>query len=286
MTEDPSDGSEPHLPAKRVSSGDLERVIRRATELQFDEGSEIADLPVEELVRIGEEVGLEPRHVRRALAEVQAESLLPALPTDAGLALRLWGEGVVRHSRAVRGAPADVQARVERHFEEKESLKRVREQPGRSVWEPATGLLRQMQRTLDVGGHGYELAKVRNVQLAVEGLEEGWALVTISADLRNVRAQQATGWMIGLGLTGVGAAVALLLTATGPGVVLSPVLVAGAIAGGSLAAGRTVRRARGRIELVILGLLDRLERGEIGGDKDVPVWREWLASGPGTGRRS
>lgn len=279
---EPGIGSEPALPAKRVSSSDLERVIRRAAELQFDEGEDVTDLEVGEVVRIGEEVGLEPRHVRRALAEVQAAALLPALPPDRGLPTRLWGPGIVRHSRAVRGGAASVQESVEEHFEHRESLRCVRRQPGRSLWEPAAGLVKQMQRALDVGGHGYDLAKARNVQLAVESLEEGWSLVTLSVDLRNLRAQQATGWLLGLGLSGTGGAVAsAVLAGTAVGFVIMPVLALGFWGGASWAAGRTFEKSRSRIELIVLGLLDRLEQGEIGNPRDRagPAWKEWLLTG-------
>lgn len=282
MTEAGREGS--GLPAPtRVSSAELERVIRRAAELQFDEGTDVADLDTHEVLRIGEEVGLEPRHVRRALAEVQAESLLPALPADAGLPARLWGPGVVRRSRAVPGAPNEVQERVERHLRERESLRCVRHQAGRSLWEPAAGLLRQMQRALDVGGHGYELAKARNLQLSVEGLEPGWSLVTISVDLRNLRQEQATGWLVGMGLGGSASAVGLVVLAgSGAGILAAPLVLAGFLGTAAWAAGRTIDKTRSRVELVILGLLDRLEQGEIGQEREGPGWKDWLLSAQGS----
>lgn len=273
------------LPTRRVSSGELERVFRRAAKLQFEEGENVTDLAVGEVVRIAEEVGLESRHVRRALAEVQAESLLPSLPADGGLPARLWGPGVVRHSRAVRGQPAEVQARLERHLGEKESLHCVRQKPGRSLWEPAAGLLKQMQRSLDVGGHGYDLAKARNVQVAVEELEEGWSLVTLSVDIRNLRAGQATGWLLGLGASGtVGAVGSAILAGTGAAIAIAPFLAIGFVGVASWAAGRTIHKARDRTELAVLGLLDRLEQGRIGDEKDGSGWREWLLTGSRSGR--
>ena len=281
----PADAGTSGLPARRVSSGELERIFSRAAKLQFDEGEDVTDLDVGEVVRIAEEVGLERRHVRRALAEVQAESLLPTLPVDGGLPARLWGPGVVRHSRAVRGDPSEVQARLERHLEEKESLHGVRQKPGRSLWEPAAGLIKQMQRSLDVGGHGYDLAKARNVQLAVEGLEEGWSLVTLSVDIRNLRAGQATGWLLGLGASGTAGAVgSAILVGTGAAIVIAPFLAIGFLGLASWAAGRTIHKARDRIELAVLGLLDRLEQGQIGAEKDGSGWREWLLTGSKPGR--
>lgn len=283
--ERPAEAGTLDLPVRRVSSGELERVIRRAAELQFDEGADVTDLDVGEVVRIAEEVGLEARHVRRALAEVQAESLLPTLPSDGGLPARLWGPGVVRHSRAVPGDPSEVQARLERHLEEKESLHSVRQKPGRSLWEPAAGLLKQMQRSLDVGGHGYDLAKARNVQVAVEGLEQGWSLVTLSVDVRNLRAGQATGWLLGLGATGTAGAVgSAILAGTGAAIVIAPFLAIGFWGAAAWAAGRSIHKVRDRIELAVLGLLDRLEQGDIGRERDGSGWREWLLTGSKSGR--
>ena len=158
----------PPSTAGPLSSGDLEQVIRRAAELQHSVGAGGAGgrdgLSEGEVLRIGREVGLDPRHVRRALAEHRAESLVPALPEDEA-PLRALGEGRVRASRAVPGEPVGVQEKLEGHLRTRESLQSVRRRPGRSLWEPAGSLLSKMQRTLDVGGRGYELAEARSLEV-------------------------------------------------------------------------------------------------------------------------
>ena len=97
-----------------LNRDELERVIRRAAELQSREGEspEFA-LDETEVVRIGEEVGLSPRHVRQALADLRAESLLPDLPNETSLAARLWGPGLVRESRVVLGDASAGEAKLE-----------------------------------------------------------------------------------------------------------------------------------------------------------------------------
>lgn len=265
-----------------VLSSELERVIRRATELQQGPdgdpgGGGGGDEPLSEaeIVRIGREVGLEPRHVRRALAEVRAESLLPEPPEDDGLPHRLWGDAFARASRAVPGDPEEVRERVERHFRERESLQAIRSRPGRSLWEPAGGLVSKMQRALDVGGRGYELAEARRVELTVTGLESGWSLVTVTADLRNVRAEHATGWTAGAAALGFPALV-VATAAVGLPLELAAPLVAGGAGGASaLGARRTTGKRRRRVELVLEGLLDRLESGESLGP-DRSDWRDRL----------
>ena len=266
--EAPGASNPPAAPERRISAENLERVIRRASDLQFraGEGAEASGgrLQESELVRIGQEVGLEPQYVRQALAEVRAESLLPVLPEESDLAARLWGSGLVRASRAVPGSPADVEARIGEHFHEVELLQRVRARPGRSLWEPAGGLLPSMRRAMNVGGHGYRLAQARSVEVAVEGLEDGWSLVTLTADIRNERTGLATGWHLGLVPFGIGTAVLAVVT----GGAEIAVLLAGAAASGGTVAGATwatavqFRRRRDRTALAMEGLLDRLERGE------------------------
>lgn len=248
----------PDLPA-----GDLERVIRRAAEIQLDAGEGGREILTEdEVLRIGREVGIEPRHVRRALAEVRAESLVPELPDRTGMASALWGEAVVRSSRVVPGDAEEVQRKVEEHFRGEESLQSVRRRSGRSLWEPAGGLVSKMQRALDVGGKGYELAEARSVELAVVDLEPGWSLVTLTVDLANLRRDQAIAWTAGatpvLLAGGVMASLAL-----GFPMALALVGAGGGVAAAStLGAGWTLEKKRRRYRLVVEGLLDRLEQNE------------------------
>ncbi len=267
-----------------VPSSELERVIRRAVELQHgtdgetDGGSDAPDsLTESEVLRVGREVGLEPRHVRRALAEVRAESLLPDPPEDAGVPRRLWGGAFARASRAVPGEPEEVQDRLESHFRERESLQSIRARPGRSLWEPAGGLVSKMQRTLDVGGRGYELAETRRVELSVTGLESGWSLVTLTADLRNVRAEQAAGWTAGAAVLGFPALVVATVAVGLPVEIAAPVVAGGAGGASVLGARRTTGKRRRRVELVLEGLLDRLETGEPL-EPDRSGWRDRLLS--------
>lgn len=245
-----------------VPSESLERVIRRAAELQSAAGEGRTELlETAEIVRIGREVGLDERHVRQALAEVQADALLPEAPHDPAFARRLWGEAFVRGSRPVPGTPSSVQARVEAHFRDRESLTEVRRRPGRSLWKPATGLASKVQRTFDLTGRSYDLADVKQVELAVSPLEADWSLATVTADLSNFRSRYIGGWLGGT-VSGYGlVAVAAFLSFTLPPAL--PIAAAVGAAAGTTAwgVGFSLERQKARIALAVEGLLDRLEQG-------------------------
>lgn len=270
------------LPA-RVTPAQLERVIRRASDLQFRGSSEVgSDLPADEVLRIGSEVGLDARYVRQALAEVQAEALVPRAPDDEGLARRVVGPGLVQVSRVVPGDAAGVDAKLADHLSDRELLKPVRSRPGRSLWEPAGGLVSTMRRAMDVSGHGYRLAKAKSLQVAVEELEPGWSLVTLTADLRNERTEALAGFFSAFGAVGVAAGI-FLVAVGGPELpfILGSTLAGGTAVGGATWASRTyLRRQRERMELALQGLLDRLESGEDLG-RTGPSWHERLLGSAG-----
>ncbi len=270
--EDNRDGSGGSgLPERRsslprtVTQEQLERVIRRASDLQFRSSTSVGgELGASEVVRIGEEVGLEERYVRQALAEVEAASLIPDAPRDEGLARRIVGSAIVSTSRVVPGSPADVEANLESYLREEELLRQVRSRSGGSLWEPGTGLVTQMRRAMDVGGRRYTLAKSRSLQVSVKALESGWSLVTLTADVGNMRAERLGGWFTGMGLGGAAAGFGLFV-ALGVGIlplVGGLAIFSGFAAVATVSARADMRKVRRRMELALQGLLDRLERGD------------------------
>ncbi len=278
-----SPGSGP--PARRppgsatVTQEQLERVIRRASDLQFRSATSVGGaLGAGEVVQIGAEVGIEERYIRQALAEVEAASLIPDAPPDDGLARRMIGPAIVSTSRVVPGSPPEVEANLESYLREEELLRQVRSRSGGSLWEPGTGVVNQMRRAMDVGGRRYILAKARNLQVGVEALESGWSLVTLTADIGNMRAERLGGWFAGMGLLGAVGGFGLFM-ATGGGVL--PLLgglgiLSGFTAVGTVSARADMRKVRQRMELALQGLLDRLECGENLRSEEEPWHRKLL----------
>lgn len=249
---------------------DLDRVIRRAAELQFQEGEkgEVGEsLSEAEILRIGQEVGLEPSHMRRALGELRAEQLTPALPAEEGVLARVVGPSRVQAARAIPGAAADLSPRLHDWLRRNESLTPLRERMGSSFWEPNQGFTAQIQRGINLGGKNFELARGKSLEVSVVELEAGWVLVTLVSDLSNVRTEHGLGWGLGLGLGSLGAGVGVAAVVAFPPVAIVGTAIAAGMAGG--AAGATLARhtlapARARMAVALEGLLDRCERGDFG----------------------
>ncbi len=249
--------------ASPLTSGDLERVIQRAAELHFEEtGAPSEALGEEEILKIGRQVGLPTPHLRRALAEARAERMLPPPPPDPLMVRRLLGSGGVRVGRVVPGEASGVREHLEAHFRERESLVEIRRRQGFSIWEPAGGIKAHVQRALDWEGRGYPLVRAGRVELTVSGLEEGWSLVAVAADLRKVRRDHALAWSLSL-LAGTAplATFVALATPVPAGAALS-VGFAGALMASAWGARATLAGQRDRLRLALEGLLDRLEAGE------------------------
>jgi hypothetical protein len=248
-------------PPARLSSEELERVIRRAAELQTAREALPDTLDDEDLLQIGAEVGLHERHLRRALLEIRAEAMVPDAPEDQSIPHRIWGAAFVQASRVVPGSVEDVQDRLDEYLHSAESLRQVRGRSGVSVWEPASDLVSQLRRGLNLSGHGFMLAKARRIEVSIEPVETGRALVTLSADLRNQRAEHGGGWTFGAAMSTTGVTLPLVLAAGWPVALVLPLAAGVAFGGGTLLARRTLRSEREKVELAVQGLLDRLERG-------------------------
>jgi hypothetical protein len=238
-------------------------VIRRAVELQFHAGeaAEGQSLSEEEVLRIGREVGVDERHLRRALGELRAESLVPIGVDETRFLDRSVGPGRVHASRVVPGEAREVEGKLAEHFRSGESLTRIRSRQGRSRWEPAEGFLAEIQRGVHWKGYRYDLARARAVDLAVVPLEDGYSLVAISADLTKSRSENYFGYLGVSGGVGAASGIGFGLIVTGGWFMAAPGLLVGA-AIGAFSGKRAHAREVERLQLAIEGVLDRLESGE------------------------
>ena len=110
----------PNLPAT-VDRAAVERVLARALELQAGPAGDPQDRLTEaQLLDLAKEVGLDPVHLRQALAE---ERTRVAVPEEKGLLATLYGSATVSAQRTVHGTPAQVLQALDDWMQRQECLK-------------------------------------------------------------------------------------------------------------------------------------------------------------------
>lgn len=245
----------------------LDRILKRAAELQAGEHDVGDGLTRDELLKLGDDVGIPAQYLRQALLEEQTR----AAPEPAG---GLWGAlaGPARvfAYRVVPGDPATIERALARWMESEELLQVKRRFPDRVTWEPKSGFLASMQRGLKVTGRAYSLAEAAEIAGQVTPLEKGFCHVQLVADVRNLRRQRAAGAIV---LATLGTLATLVGLSLGlPTVAAELVTLVPAAAGGAagLAAARTHRRVSARVEVGLEQVLDRLEHGEIRAEHALP----------------
>ncbi|HMA99124.1 MAG TPA: hypothetical protein VKO38_06710, partial [Wenzhouxiangella sp.] len=175
----------------------LEQLIARASVLQHAQGTgDRRLLSEQEVLAIGQEVGLSAEHVRRALAEFRADALSPPAPADHPLVERVVGPAYARARRVVPGGADVVHRQLERMLTEQERLRPRRQRGTSSVWEPNQSLGSRITRALDLEGRGYELSQLESLDISVAAADTGSSLVTLTADMREARKEKLQGWGI------------------------------------------------------------------------------------------
>jgi hypothetical protein len=256
-----SDGS----PA-RVDRAALERIIRRAAELQTAE-REIGDtLSSDELISLGREVGIPVRYLQQALLEERTR-LGPA--ESAGLIERVAGPGEITAHRVVSLEPDAVERCLIRWMDGNELLCIQRQQPGRITWEPIGGIqaaIRRSTAALGAGKRPFMLSRAATVSASILSLESGYSHVTLAADARKIRGEYLAS---GAALAGTGAAATATMVALGAllPVALLPLPFALGVGYATL---RRYGPARARLQLGLERALDSLENGVGKGPHQLP----------------
>ena len=241
----------------RVDRAALDRVIRRAAELQTAE-REIGDtLTSDELFSLGREVGIPVRYLQQALLE---ERTRLATVGAAGLVERVAGPAEITAQRVVQVDPEQVELALIRWMESNELLCIQRQQLGRITWEPVGGFqaaIRRSTAALGAGKRPFMLSRAGTVSATILPLESGYSHVTLAADARKVRGEYLAS---GAALAGAGIAGTATMVALGAllPVALLPLPFA-------LGVGYTVLRrfgpAAARLQLGLERALDSLEVG-------------------------
>lgn len=262
---EPTSPTSPPVAAPRLTPEQFEAVIRRATQLQagqLEEGT--ADgVSRDELIRIGREIGLSPRHLQQALAEQAAgDARVDDWPS------RIFGIPMVAASRTVPGDADEVREQLDRYLCEREWLAPVRRFPDRTVYQKGRGL--DVARVIDFAqvamggprepevGAGFKLRDTRRVEVTVQPLESGFSYVAIRVDLRNSRVGLGAAGVVGGWGIGGTAAAALAIAVAPPAALLALPVIGGAMWGSRAIQNHIAEHAQTHLD----SLLDALERGE------------------------
>jgi hypothetical protein len=234
----------------------LDRIVKRAAELQAQEREIGEGLTEDQLMQLGREVGISTPHLQRALMEERSRSLVP---TQGGFGEWLTGPRFVAAARTVSGTQASVEGALHHWMTQGELLQVKRRFPDGTSWERQEGAFASIKRSLSLGGRRYVLARAREVVSRVAALDEERCYVQLVADLSNsFREYLAGSGVIGGGgvlATGVAFLVGVLPPfAVVPGLLAIPVAVAVA---------RSRRTDVERCQVALEQILDRLEHGDI-----------------------
>ena len=243
----------------------LERVLARAAELQGASAlPESGDLISEnQLLDIGNEVGLNPGTINQALAE---ERTRINVPEEGGLVAQIAGAGFATATRTVPGTPRDILATIDAWMLRDECLQVQRRFADRITWEPQRGLFGKLKRTVNVSGRGFYLMDAGQVSATVLPVDDARVVVRLDADIHTSRARRVgvAGFLLAMGaavggIVGLGLVVAHLPLFIAAGSAVVP------FAGGSFAGYKVARTHRGvlsSVQLALEQILDRLEHGE------------------------
>src|SRR5207244_13395674 len=142
-----------------ISRDALERIIKRAAELQAGEREIGEGLTTSEVLALGKDVGIPDRYLRQAMLEEQTR-VAPELAT--GTWAWLTGPRSIVAYRVVPGDRAAVERELSRWMIEEELLQPKRHFADRTSWEPNAGAFASIQRALG-GRRRYSLAPAGGV---------------------------------------------------------------------------------------------------------------------------
>jgi hypothetical protein len=245
---------------QRIDHAALERIIRRAAELQTSERDVGESLSPDDVLALGREVGIPGRYLQQALVEERARV---SVQDPAGWLDRVAGPATVSAQRVVQATVDRVQHTLVSWMDHQELLCVQRQQPGWVTWEPVRGFQAAIRRsTAALGGsrRPFMLSRADTVSATITPLEAGFTHVALSAEVRGARKQAIAGGTTVATIGGLSTGIMLALGAM-TAVALVP------LPGAALLAYGVLRQHGPRVHRVQLGLeraLDHLEEGGAG----------------------
>lgn len=191
------------LPSPEPLSVDqVEAIIRRAVELQVDDDLSLPTLDEQALHRVASELGIEPGHLRRAIAEARTSLEQP----DPGLFDRLFAPGSITESAVVRGDRESIESRLGDWMSRQEGLRLRKKLPDGGVWEKDSHVLTRIRMGLRMGRGSKVLRNSRKVTHRIQPIRPDEQALALEAETHTLKTVGA-GAVAGLGvLAAAGAA--------------------------------------------------------------------------------
>jgi hypothetical protein len=209
-------------PQEPLSVDAVETIIHRAVQLQVDDDLSLPTLDEEALHRVAEELGIEPGHLRRAIAEARTTLDRP----DPGLFDRIFAPGSITESSIVYGGRESVESRLGDWMSRQEGLRLRRKLIDGGVWEKDSHVLTRIRMGLRMGRGSRVLRNSRKVTHRIQAIQEQEQVLALEAETHTLKTVGATA-VAGLGA--VAAAGAAFGAASG-----APEIAIPAAAGGFL----------------------------------------------------
>lgn len=195
------------LPARRLSSQELEAVIRRAVEIQSAAGTPDEGVPEMEVIRIGQELGIDAATVRRAITDVRGQP-----PAERGLLARAMGPGTLRAARTIRRNAAMTGMLLEEYLQKCEYMVVQRRFADRTRYVRGSGFAAAMGRGMRVFNQSHKAMDLAQLDVSVSAIDDDTCLVEVSVDTTGMRAGIAAGALGIGGGAAVGITAAVLAT--------------------------------------------------------------------------
>jgi|SRR5919108_4453199 hypothetical protein len=265
-------------PGRGLARRDFEDVIRRAAELAAREGDSEELLTEEEVLRIGQELGIPAHHMKRALYE------LPELTSAPQWYDRYYGPAIFSVARVVPGRPEPTLRRVEDYLVTREFLQVARRRGHSIAFTPADDTLSNLARAFMRPAARHVIARASRFMVSVQPLPNDESHVRFDVDLEEERRRKVNTSLAlgGIGGSVLGAGAAVLVTMSTPTLLgpLPELLAFGAtlVAVGAASVSAAATRFKNRMlaaKFELAGLLDRVEHGEALDPPPAP-WRRRL----------
>ena len=207
-------------PRQPLSVEAVETIIRRAVELQVDDDLSLPTLDEKALHRVAEELGIEPGHLRRAIAEARTSLEEP----NPSLFDRLFAPGSITESAIVYSDRETVESRLGEWMSKQEGLRLRRKLADGGVWEKDSHVLTRIRMGLRLGRGSRVLRNSRKVTHRIQAIKDEEQALALEAETHTLKTVGAAA-VAGLGV--VATAGAIVGSAAGAPEIAIPVATAG-----------------------------------------------------------